>query len=283
VLITMPETSTWIDTHTHLLDEAFADDREEVLARARQAGVDDLIIIGTALEDSLAAARFAETHRGIWATAGVHPIYAALHETPQIAACIQDLASSHAVVGLGEIGLDYFHDRAPRATQQRIFAAQLALASDLDLPVVIHCRDAQDDTLAIIDEQRTPALRGVFHCFGGDADDARAVLERGFHISFTGPVTYKSGTRARDAARVVPLDRLMIETDCPYMAPTAQRGRRNEPAFAVYIAEALALLHGISLAELAQRTTLNARTLFAKMTLQHPATRAGAPTSPAHG
>lgn len=256
--------ATWIDSHAHLEDKAFDEDRAAVLERAREAGVAEVVNIGTDVARSRAVLALAREHAGLWAVVGVHPHHARSWDDAARAALVE-LAADPRVVGIGEIGLDYHYDFSPREDQARAFAAQLILADELDLPIVIHCREAMADTLAQLDAHKTSPYRGVFHCFGGDVDEAQAVLARGFHVSFTGPLTYKKADATRAAAKAVPLDRQLVETDCPYLAPVPRRGKRNEPALVVHTAARLAELHDVSVEQLAEITRANTRALFTRM------------------
>ncbi len=254
---------TWIDSHAHLDAAQFAGEVPLVVERARAAGVTDVVDIGTDVDSSRAVVALAEAHAGLWAVIGVHPHHAQRFDALAPAA-LTELAAHPRVVGYGEIGLDYHYDFCPRDVQREAFARQLELAAALSLPIVIHCREAMADTLAVLDAHG-PRHAGVFHCFAGDADEARAVVARGFHVSFTGPITYPKGEDRRAAARAVPLDRLLVETDCPYLSPIPHRGKRNEPAFVVHTARALAQVHGLTEEELSRVTRANTLALFTRM------------------
>lgn len=256
--------SHWIDSHAHLNAKQFADDLDATVERMRAAGVGEVINIGTDLEDSAVVAAMAEQREGFWATVGVHPHNAKGWDASS-AEALRALAARPRVVGIGEIGLDYHYDFAPRDVQAEVFAEQLRLADALELPVVIHCREAMADTLAILDAHKDGGYRGVFHCFGGDAEEAGEVLRRGFHVSFTGPVTFKKAEATREAARAVPLERMLVETDCPYLAPVPKRGKRNEPAFVVHTAAKLAELHEQPLERFREQMARNTRALFPRM------------------
>ncbi len=234
-----------IDTHTHLNAEQFDPDRDDVLARASAAGVARMIEIGYDFASSHAAIALAEHHPQITAVVGIQPNHAA--ELPdgwldQIA----KLARHPRVVAIGEIGLDYHWNRAPADVQERVFRAQLALAREMNLPVVIHSRDAQDDTIRIL-RDAARGQPGIMHSFSGDWAYAEACLEVGFMLSFSGPLTFKNAHALHEVAARAPANRILIETDCPYLAPHPHRGRRNEPANVRLVAEQLARLRGISL------------------------------------
>jgi len=258
---------TLIDTHCHLTFEPLADDVPGVVERSRAAGVSRWITVGTSIEDSGRAAALAERYEGMYATVGVHPHDARLVDDAMLAE-LAAVARAGKVVAIGETGLDYHYHFSDPEEQKRVFAAHLEMASSLELPVVIHCREAFEDTMAIL--ERAAALKGVvFHCFGGTAEQAGLVLERGYFISFTGVVTFKNAQKARDAAKIVPLDRLMVETDCPYMSPEPVRKQKpNEPALMTHTAGFLAGLKGLNPEEFAMETTRTAEAFFA---LKQPA------------
>lgn len=260
----MSEQTTWIDTHAHLEDAQFDTDRDEAIARAREAGVTEIINVGIDVARSRRVLELAHAHDGLWAVVGVHPHNADGYDDEQREA-IRGLAADPKAVAIGEIGLDFFRDWSDPDAQRRAFRDQLALADELGLPIVIHCRDAQEETVAMLDAHRRTPYRGVFHCFGGTPAEAEAVLERGFHVSFTGPVTFKKADDRREAARAVPLDRVLTETDAPYMAPVPKRGKRNEPAFVVHTARALAALYEVDEAEFSRITRENTYRLFGRM------------------
>jgi len=249
------------DTHGHLHFPDFDDDRDAVLARARAAGVRRMITIGTDVETTRAALALAEGERGVWATAGVHPHDAAeSDETAQ--AEVERLAADPRVVAIGEIGLDFFRTLSPRETQERVLRRFVAVARRLGKPVVVHCRDAHDAALAILGEEQVADVGGIMHCFSGDVGIARRCLDLGLLISLAGPVTYPNARALPDVARFVPADRLVVETDCPFLPPQGHRGKRNEPAHLAITVARVAELRGEPLAELAARTTDNARRLF---------------------
>ncbi len=253
----------WIDSHAHVDGPEFDGDREAVLARARAAGVERIIVIGAVGDPSSAerSVALAEADPGIWATVATHP-----HDVEKMTsdwwAVHERLAPHPRVVAIGETGLDYYYDHAPRPLQQAGFARFIDLARRVGKPVVCHIRDAHDDARAILTEQRATELGVVIHCFTGTPDDARAYAAMGCYVSFSGIVTYKTAQPLRDAVALVPTDRLLIETDCPYLAPIPQRGKRNEPAFVVHTAEVVARCAGMSFGDLAAATTANAARVF---------------------
>ena len=252
-----------IDSHCHLDFEAFDADRAEVLARARQAGIVTLICIGSGadLGPARAAVALAQSEPDIFATVGIHPHDVAnMTETDWTA--LASLAGGPRVVGIGETGLDYYYDRSPREVQQTAFRRFLQLCHSAHQPVSCHIRDAHGDALAILRQEGIPARGGVIHCFTGGPADARAYLDLGLHLSFSGIISFKTADDIRASAALAPLDRILVETDAPYLAPIPFRGKRNEPAFMVKTVEALAASKQLDFAEVAAATTRNARALF---------------------
>ena len=252
------------DTHAHLDYPEFQSDFAGLLARADAAGVKRMICIGTGIDSSRAAITLAERWPQVWAAAGVHPNHVP-DERPDFLPSLRGLAQNRRVVAIGETGLDYFRlkqdDSAGRAAQAAAFRAQLDLAAELGLPVVVHERNSWDDTVSILREY-TGRVRAVFHCFGKSPEHAREVLAMGHLVSFTGIVTFKNAPDAQESARSIPLDSFMVETDCPYLAPIPHRGKKCEPAFVRHTAEHIAVLRGISLAELAAATEATADHFF---------------------
>lgn len=249
------------DTHAHLHFPDFAADLGDVMARARAAGVRRMVTVGTDPATSRAAIAIAEREPDVWATVGIHPHDAdGAHEAALVE--IERLAATPRVVAIGEIGLDFFRDLSPRPAQERAFRAQLEIARRVARPVVLHCRDAHEETLAILAEHRVGEMGGVMHCFSGDVDVARRCLDLGLVVSLAGPVTYTKARALPDVARFVPGDRLVLETDCPYLPPQPFRGKRNEPAHIAITAARVAELRGEPLETLAARLTETARTLF---------------------
>lgn len=259
------ESALLIDTHTHLDDARYAGELDAVLARARAAGVETFITIGCDLATSRAAIELANRYPFVYAAVGVHP-----HEVKQIGddwyEALRRLAQHPKVVAYGEIGLDYHYNYSPPKLQRERFREQIGLARDLRLPIVIHTREAQQDTVAILKEEKAADVGGVFHCFSGDTRLAKEALELGFFLSFSGILTFQNATALRDIAKTVPLDRLLVETDCPYLTPAPHRGKRNEPAYVTFVARQLADLKGtaapLSLDEIGRITSHNARGLF---------------------
>jgi TatD DNase family protein len=249
------------DTHTHLHFPEYAGDRAEVLARARAAGVRGMLTIGTDLAASRAAIALAAAEPDVWASVGVHPHDAAAADETVLAE-IEGLVGAPRVVSVGEIGLDFFRNHSPREVQIAVFRRQIELARRAALPVIIHCRDAHAETLAILSEARAGEIGGIMHCFSGDVDVARRCLDLGLLISLAGPVTYKNARALPQVARFVPADRLVLETDCPFLPPEGYRGTRNEPAHMTLTAARVAALRGEPIDRLAAATSGTARALF---------------------
>jgi TatD DNase family protein len=251
-----------IDSHAHLDDPRFAADLEEVLARAQQAGVGHIVTIGTGLESSRKVIDLARRHPDlVSATVGIHPHDARLADEPALTE-LERLAREPGVAAVGEIGLDYHYDHSPREAQRAAFEAQIQLALRVGLPVVVHCRKAYSDALPILEKRCNDGLRGVAHCFSGTWADAERLLGMGFFISIAGPVTFPNASALRGVAQRISLDRLLVETDCPYLAPQACRGRRNEPAYVAHVADALAQLRRVEPGEIGRKTAENAVRLF---------------------
>lgn len=246
------------DTHCHLQDAKFDADREEVLARALET-LEWLVVIGDSMETSRQAVELCRP--GVYAAIGFHPYHAADVDDSTLDA-LEALAAQDGVVAIGEVGLDYYNEFCPRAIQRKALPRQLALAAKLGSPAIIHCRDAEADTLAILAEYRSSLPGCIMHCFGGNAEFARRCIELGCYISFAGNVTYPKAAPLREAAIETPMEWMLIETDAPYLAPQAKRGNRCEPAFIKYTAAFLAELKGVPLETFARQTTGNARRIF---------------------
>jgi TatD DNase family protein len=249
-----------LDSHCHLTDERLGSQLEDVLARARAAGVTRFITIGTTLPDDEAAVALCRGRTDVRCAIGVHPNHsheAGVADLPRL----RELQQDSSVVALGEMGLDYFHHYAPRTKQLQFFEPQLQLAAELGRPVVIHCREATDDCLAVM--KRFPAIRAVFHCFTGSPDEARKILDAGYLLGFTGAITFKKNDALREAVALTPPDRMLVETDAPYLTPEPHRAQKtNEPAMVVHVAATVARVKGISVAEVDRMTTDNARRFF---------------------
>ena len=247
------------DTHAHLDRHEFAGDLEAVLGAARDAGVSRIVTIGIDNATSRAAVALAEKYPFVWATVGVHPHDAAGGVDWEE---LGRLARHPRVVAIGECGLDYYRDLSPREAQDVAFRRQIALSEEVGKPLVIHCRDAHADVTRILREGASRPRRGVMHCFSGDVAQATAYREMGFVISLAGPVTYPNAPKLKEVARTIPLSEIVVETDCPWLAPQARRGKRNEPAYVRHTAAEIATLRGVSLEEVARATSENAASLF---------------------
>ncbi len=253
-----------IDSHCHLDFPEYDEDRAEVLARAREAGVGLMLAISTTLTRAPTIIKMAEAHDDMFCTIGIHPHEAETHPATTSDALIA-MTQHPKVVGIGETGLDYFRENSPRQAQQDNFRKHIAAARSTGLPLIVHTRDADEDTCAILEEEmRAGAFPGLIHCFTAGADLAQRVLDIGFYISVSGIATFKNATAVRDVLRDVPLNRLLVETDAPFLAPVPHRGARNEPAFVAHTAAALAELKGVSAQDLATATTDNFFRLFTK-------------------
>jgi TatD DNase family protein len=255
----------FIDSHAHLEGDRYDSDREQVIARARETGVEAIVAIGNGdgPENFDCGIELSERYDFIYATIGIHPHEAKLADEPAFSK-MEHLLKRPKVIAVGEIGLDYFYDHSPRNVQQTVFVRQMEIARTAKLPIVIHCRpsdgseDGWDDCLSLIHEQWAPtALGGVLHCFTGNTDQAKRALDMGFMISFAGNITFPKAQQIRDAAAIVPLDRMLIETDSPFLAPIPNRGKRNEPAFVKEVARQIGELRGMSTDDIGRQTTQN--------------------------
>ena len=255
----------YIDSHAHIEMSDFDDDRDAVIQRALDAGVEIIVCVGdgeVAADSHAAAFRIAEQYPFIYTTVGVHPHEARLLDD-NLCAQLKELSQHPKVIAWGEIGLDYHYDNSPREVQREAFRKQLRMARERGLPISIHTREAEADTLAILDEEwRGCGLGGVIHCFTGTRPFAEAVVEFGFYISFSGVITFKKAEELREIARSTQIDRILIETDSPFLAPVPYRGRRNEPAYVIATARAIAELRGVGVEEVARSTTRNFNRLF---------------------
>jgi TatD DNase family protein len=251
----------FIDSHAHLDFKDYKEDFSSVLDRAKEAKVSLILNIGTTLQHSRESLEVAKKHDHIYSSVGIHP-----HDVKDLGSTYIDelrtLAKHPKVKAIGEIGLDYFYKNSDPALQKKCLEEQLLLAKDLNLPVSIHCRDAFKEAFEILDRVGLEEPKGVFHCFTGTKEEANQALERGFYISISGIVTFKKATALQEVVKELPLDKMLIETDCPFLAPEPYRGKRNEPSYVVKTAEKIAALQNKTLEEVAQQTTQNAVTLF---------------------
>jgi len=250
-----------IDTHAHLSLPQFDKDRTEVIKRARDAGIKHIITVGTDSDDCRKAVALAQEHDFISAAVGIHP-----HDAKTINAetysLLRELAADNNVVAIGEIGLDFYRNLSSQEIQVQHFREQLWLAREVSLPVIIHDREAHQEVLKILQEEKAETMGGVIHCFSGDWEMAKACLDMGFYISIPGTITFKKSDAYHKLVRDLPLDRMLVETDCPFLAPYPFRGKRNEPAYVQYVAETVARIKRIAQEELAKITTQNAQKLF---------------------
>jgi len=249
------------DSHAHLTMEPFDGDRDAVIARARESGLLHIVTISSYIGDAERCADLAARHDVVHFSAGVHP-HEASGWNDDIARGIHEAARRPKAVAIGEIGLDYHYDRSPRDVQRDVFRAQIRMARDLKLPVAIHTREAWDDTLAILRDEDAGAIGGVFHCFSGGVEEARRCLDLGLYLSFAGPVTFKNARGLAEAAVFAPLDRILTETDAPYLTPHPHRGTRNEPARVVLVTEKIAALKGLAVEVIGEAATRNLEAVF---------------------
>jgi TatD DNase family protein len=252
---------TLVDSHAHLDNRQFGDDLEQILHNADEAGIKQILTIGCDLQSSAKSVSLAAKYAPVHAAVGIHP-----HDAGQASAeglaLIESLLAAPKVVAVGEIGLDFFRDRAPRDLQREAFRQQVRLARKHRKPIIVHDRDAHDEVLQILREEQAAACGGVLHCFSGDLAMARACLDLGFYLSFTGTISYPKNAALRELVAAIPIDRMLIETDCPYLSPVPHRGKRNEPAYVRLTAEKMAEIKGLTLADVARVTNRNAYDLF---------------------
>ncbi|MDR1193588.1 MAG: TatD family hydrolase [Peptococcaceae bacterium] len=250
-------TTLWFDSHAHVDDEQFEPDQEQVIRRAFDAGVGRMVNIGCDRQAALNTLALVERYENIYGTVGFHP-HNAKDLTDDLLAAARAWAAHPKIVAIGEIGLDFHYDFSPRPAQREAYRRQIRLARELGLPITIHDREAHREAFDILTEEGGWEQGGIFHCYSGGAEMAREIVRRGFYISFSGVLTFANAEKTRAAAAAVPLDRLLIETDCPYLAPAPYRGQRNEPAYVVKTGEALAALRGVTPADMARITWENA-------------------------
>ncbi len=249
------------DAHCHLESDRFRDDLPQVMERMAQNGVERSILAGSDMETSRAIVTLTRKHENVFGVVGVHP-HEAKGWKDEDAQEIEAMLAEARIVGIGEIGLDYFYDFSPRDVQREVLVKQLLLARRLGVPAVFHVRDAHGDMLDVLRAHRGELPAGVLHCYSGSVESAREYLEMGFYLSFAGPVTFKNAHKLQEAARYCPDDRILVETDSPYLAPVPMRGKRNEPAFVRYVAEVVAALRGVETEALAEQAARNTCRLF---------------------
>ncbi len=249
------------DTHVHLNDKQFDEDLEEVIQRTKETGVSNMVVVGFDRPTIIRAMELVEKYDFIYAAVGWHPVDA-VDMTDEDLNWIEDLASHPKIVAIGEMGLDYHWDKSPKDIQKDVFRKQIKLAKKVKLPIIIHNREATADIVEILKEENAHEVGGIMHCFSGSPEIAKECLEMNFYISLGGPVTFKNAKKPKEVAAEIPLDRLLIETDCPYLAPHPFRGKRNEPAYVKLVAEQIAEIKEITFEEVAEATTRNAKKLF---------------------
>jgi TatD DNase family protein len=249
------------DTHAHYDDKQFDEDRHEVIKRAYESGVSYILNASSNVESSVESISLSQRYDFIYAAVGIHP-HDALECNNNIIPALADFAVMEKVVAIGEIGLDYHYDFSPREIQRHWFSRQIDLAKNLGLPIVVHNRDAHEDVMKIIKKEDAAKVGGVFHCYSGSVEMARELLNENFYISIGGPVTFKNARKAVEVVKYVPCDRLLVETDCPYLAPKPHRGKRNDSSYIKFIAEKIAEIKDIAFEEIAEMTTNNAKLLF---------------------
>ncbi|MFJ7978589.1 TatD family hydrolase [Peribacillus sp. JNUCC 23] len=249
------------DTHVHLNDKQFEEDLEEVIQRTKEAGVSNVVVVGFDRPTITRAMELVDGYDFIYAAVGWHPVDA-IDMTDEDLNWIEELAAHPKVVAIGEMGLDYHWDKSPKEIQKDVFRKQIKLAKKVKLPIIIHNREATADIIEILKEENAHEVGGIMHCFSGSAEIAKECVEMNFYISLGGPVTFKNAKKPKEVAAEIPLDRLLIETDCPYLAPHPFRGKRNEPAYVKLVAEQIAEIKEITYEEVAEATTRNAKKLF---------------------
>ncbi len=247
-----------IDSHAHLNSDRYENDLEEVIKKSVESGVEYIIVNGYDIESSKEAIRLANTYENIYATVGIHPLDIDKYKENTVEE-LRELASDDKVVAIGEIGLDYYYDKSTMESQKKVFIEQLALAKELDLPVTIHTRDSINDTYEIL---KGSCNYGVMHCYSGSVEYAKKFIELGYYISLAGPVTFKNAVVPKEVAKVVSLSKLLIETDCPYLTPHPNRGKRNDPSYVLLVAEEIARIKEIDVKEVEKATSDNAIKLF---------------------
>jgi len=251
-----------IDTHCHLTFDGLIQDIDGVITRSKAAGVTGWVTVGTDMQENLKAVELTEKYENMYAAVGMHP-HDAKDVTDDTLARLKELARNEKVIAIGETGLDYHYNHSLHEDQRRVFAEHLKIAAELDLPVIIHCRKAFEETMEVLDSHAGRVKKIVFHCFSGSAEQAKIILDKGYYISFTGVVTFKNARIKQEAAKIVPTDRLMLETDCPYMSPEPMRKQKiNEPALMLHTAKYLAELKGMNLTDFANAVTATSRAFF---------------------
>ncbi|QIZ05978.1 TatD family hydrolase [Priestia megaterium] len=250
------------DTHVHLNDDQYNEDLEEVITRAQSEGVTNMVVVGFDRKTIQRAMELADSYDFIFACIGWHPVDA-IDMTEEDLRWVEELTAHPKVVAIGEMGLDYHWDKSPKDIQKEVFRKQIRLAKKVNLPIVIHNREATADIVEILKEEGAEEVGGIMHCFSGSPEVAKECVKMNFYISLGGPVTFKNAKKPKEVAAEIPLDKLLIETDCPYLAPHPYRGKRNEPSYVKLVAEQIAEIKGLTIEEVAEATTRNAKKLFA--------------------
>lgn len=250
------------DSHAHLNDERFDEDREELISCLQEKGVDLVVNPGACIKTSIESVELANKYGFIYAAVGVHPHDVGALDDTAIDTLRKLATENKKVVAIGEIGLDYYYDNYPREIQKEWFIKQIELANELKLPIIIHDRDAHGDTFEIIKNYKSPEIGCVLHCYSGNVELAREYVKMGCYISLSGTVTFKNNKKTKEVAREIPLDRLLIETDSPYMAPTPHRGKRNDPSLVQFVADTIAIEKGVSYEKVCEATKENAKRFF---------------------
>jgi len=250
-----------VDTHAHLDFPRFDKDRKEVIKRAIDGGVKIIVNIGSSMTSSRNSVELSRRYNEIYSVVGIHPHNADSFNL-NVSKKLESLSENKKVVAIGEIGLDFHYDNSPREKQKQAFRAQLRLAKSLDLPVVIHTRDADEETLEILKEENADKIGGIMHCFASDKKMAREILDLGFYIAFGGLITFKNLNNLREVVKEVPINKILVETDAPYLTPDPYRGKRNEPLYVKYVAEKISEIKGLSKEEIAKKTTQNAKKVY---------------------
>ncbi|TYS61766.1 TatD family deoxyribonuclease [Sutcliffiella horikoshii] len=249
------------DTHVHLNADQYEEDLQEVINRAQAEQVTNMVVVGFDRKTITRAMELVEKYDFLYAAVGWHPVDA-IDMTEEDLAWIEDLASHEKVVAIGEMGLDYHWDKSPKDVQKEVFRKQIQLAKKVKLPIVIHNRDATADVVQILKEEDAKEVGGIMHCFTGSLEVAKECMEMNFFISFGGPVTFKNAKKPKEVVKEIPMEKLLIETDCPYLTPHPYRGKRNEPGYVRLVAEQIAELKELTIEEVAEKTTANAKKLF---------------------
>lgn len=249
------------DSHAHLDDKRFDNDREELIKSLYENDIETVLNLGSDLNSSRTSVKLADEYSFIYAAVGCHP-HDSKYMNEDIMNEFREMAKNKNVIGIGEIGLDYYYDNSDRETQKMWFREQIRLSKELDLPYIVHDRDAHEDVFRIMKEEHFSGTRGILHCYSGSAEMVREFIKLGFYISLGGPVTFKKSKTPKLVAKEVPIDRLLIETDCPYLTPEPFRGKRNEPKYVTYVAEEIAKIRGVHVSEIAEKTKSNFNDLF---------------------